>query len=123
MASFLPTIKADAEFILDLPLYRTEKPYYIAGPLHPENEKHRTNAVFEDKKVEFHDLRGNENLFSLKDHGFEFTLDSNADIKMLNGLTEETVEMYAKDTVKLVKKLVGTDNCWCYAYKVRPEVH
>ncbi|KAI1087072.1 hypothetical protein F5B19DRAFT_476776 [Rostrohypoxylon terebratum] len=115
----LPVLEAKVDFIRDLPLYHTQKPYYLAGPLDPENEHLRTNAIFEQKSVVFHDLRGHEGLFTLKKNGFEFMLDSGANVKALNELSEKTVEPYARDSVKLMKRLFNTDKCWCYAYKFR----
>ncbi|KAI0379251.1 hypothetical protein F5Y04DRAFT_290464 [Hypomontagnella monticulosa] len=119
MSFNLPTVEAKVEFIRDLPLYQSEKPYYVAGPLDPADEHLRTNARFEKKYVKFHDLRGHENMFSLKQHGFEFIVNSDASTGTLHNLTEHNVEAYARDTVQLLKGLFGTDHCWCYSYKFR----
>lgn len=75
MATKIPSVTVDAHYILDLPLFQTEKPYRVAGPLEPKDEPRRTSAVIEHKKLPFHNLREYEGMLPLKANGFEYMLD------------------------------------------------
>lgn len=67
----LPKRVVNLEFLDDLdPKYNTEKPYYSNVPF-TETDAPSTNVVSKKSRVTLHDIRGNENLFSLDVHGFE----------------------------------------------------
>ncbi|KAK5652960.1 hypothetical protein OQA88_9439 [Cercophora sp. LCS_1] len=112
MASRLAVTQGNVRFIVELDRYESEKPYYLAGPLNPSDEHRRTNAVFETKAVQFRDLRGNENLFSLKSNGFQYMIDEKADADQLSVLNEDRIKEYAEDTLSLMRKLFNTESCF-----------
>ncbi|KAL2672319.1 hypothetical protein Neosp_013023 [[Neocosmospora] mangrovei] len=67
----LPKREVNLEFLDDSdPKYKTEKPYYSNVPF-TETDAPSTNVVSKKSRVTLHDIRGNENLFTLDTHGFE----------------------------------------------------
>ncbi|KAI8652086.1 hypothetical protein NCS56_01425400 [Fusarium sp. Ph1] len=67
----LPKREVNLEFLDDSdPKYKTEKPYYSNVPF-TETDAPSTNVVSKKSCVTLHDIRGNENIFSLDVHGFE----------------------------------------------------
>lgn len=118
MASNLPVTNGEARFIIDSNRYQAEKPYYLAGPLDAAHEHLRTNTVFQTRSVQFRDLRGNEDFFSLKTHGFQYMVDDRADADRLARLDKTNVDEYAENTLQLMKRMFGTESCFMYAFKV-----
>ncbi|KAG5781164.1 hypothetical protein H9Q73_005188 [Fusarium xylarioides] len=119
MTSTTRHVQSEVEFILDLPQYQTEKPYYVAGPLGKDDEPRRTNAVFETKTVDFQDLRGAEKSYTLQKDGFTYVRDELTVFAGLQSVEETALHRYANDTLQLMKGIFGTDSCWVYAYKFR----
>ncbi|KAG5804313.1 hypothetical protein H9Q74_005163 [Fusarium xylarioides] len=119
MTSTTRHVQSEVEFILDLPRYQTEKPYYVAGPLGKDDEPRRTNAVFETKTVDFQDLRGAEKSYTLQKDGFTYVRDELTVFAGLQSVEETALHRYANDTLQLMKGIFGTDSCWVYAYKFR----
>jgi len=67
----LPIVQAEAfNYLAPLPLYKEEKPYLSRLPF--LEELRRSNIVGKSYSVKIHNVRGNEDLFSLDTSGFEF---------------------------------------------------
>ena len=65
----LSTIK----YIKMLELYKVEKPFQILIDIPKSAPDQRyTNLIYEDKEETFYDVRGEEQMYSLNDHGFTY---------------------------------------------------
>jgi len=60
-------------YLKNLELYKREKPFQILIDI-PEDapDQRSTNLEYEDKEVEFQDVRGKEQAYTLNDHGFTY---------------------------------------------------
>ena len=60
-------------YLKDLELYKHEKPFQILTDI-PESARDQrfTNLEYEEVEETFSDIRGNEDTFTLNDHGFTY---------------------------------------------------
>ena len=106
---------ASLSFIKDLPLYQTEKPYNIELI---DVEGQPSNLEFDTHDdVVMHDVRGNENLFNLRTHGFSF-LKRPSQISAKPG-TPEFIEQYLMEGVQIIQQELGTEKVIGYDLRVR----
>lgn len=109
--------QASMNFIADLPLYKTEKPYNCQAKQLPGGEV--SNLVFETRTgVPVQDVRGSEHDFTLQEHGFTF-IDHDSTVKGDVGSTE-FLYAYLEETVDLIRNLYNTDKVTCYDLRVSP---
>ena len=66
-----PIEKASIQYLKWDPLFNKEKPFHVFMDIPLDAKDQRvTNITFEDHDVEFHDIRGCEETFSLDTNGF-----------------------------------------------------
>lgn len=100
-------------FISDLDLYKTEKPYNCRA----EGLGELTNLVFEPYSgIPVNDVRGSEHKFSLEEHGFTF-------FKHKSNVTGDIgsigfIKAYLDETVELLKDFFHSEKVICYDLRV-----
>ena len=113
-----PRVKGTVHYLKDLALYHTEKPYYYSSHLPPGQDHLRTNITREPRTVEFIDLRGREDVFSLDDHGFAFAK-SPPGVKPGDLEEQEARDTYLRSLSAMVKDSTNSEIVVCYDYTVR----
>jgi len=115
-------LKNDAEgnisFIKWQELYEHEKPFQtFLDPPRNAKDQRTTNLVFEEKKILFHDVRGEEDTFSLDDHAFAFR---NHDLRFEDFENLEAVEQeYLPEVEAIIKAEVeGSDKVFIFDWRV-----
>ncbi|KAF2469964.1 uncharacterized protein BDR25DRAFT_35816 [Lindgomyces ingoldianus] len=107
------SIATTLEFLLDLPLYKTEAPYQvIPSPDYPNiNPAHLSNIKLHSRDVLIRDLREEGENFSLDVAGFEILHD---EPKNLTFDKLPSLEAYGKETEALLSKHFGAVyvKCW-----------
>ena len=104
---------ASMNFISDLDLYKTEKPYNCRA----EGLGELTNLVFEPYSgIPVNDVRGSEHKFSLEEHGFTF-------FKHKSNVTGDIgsigfIKAYLDETVELLKDFFHSEKVICYDLRV-----
>lgn len=112
----LPESFAALDYLIRLPQYEREKPYYISRNLPPELASRKTNLKFEAKEIKLLDIRNHEDSFNLESDGFcvmkqpsqvEFPPSSSADESLA------TAE-YLKEAIQVVKTKMEAEVCLAY---------
>ncbi|KAK7422004.1 hypothetical protein QQZ08_009725 [Neonectria magnoliae] len=110
---------ASMNFIADLPLYHSEKPYNCQSKDLPGGEI--TNLIFETNSgIVVQDVRGRQNEFTLKEHGFMF-LDHESQVKAEVG-SMDFIYQYLEETIALLKGQFQADKVICYDLRIRRNV-
>jgi hypothetical protein len=66
-------VASNAKFLQWHDLYEREKPFHIFVEVPPHaKDQRRTNLIYEDREIIFHDVRGREPAYNLNEHGFAF---------------------------------------------------
>ncbi len=108
----LPTT-ASMNFISDLDLYKTEKPYNCRA----EDLGELTNLVFEPHSgIPVNDVRGSEHSFSLREHGFTFFKHKSNVTGAVGSIA--FIEAYLDETVELLKEFFQSEKVICYDLRV-----
>lgn len=110
---------ASMNFIADIPLYHSEKPFNCQAKDLPGGEI--TNLVFETNSgIPVQDVRGRQNEFTLKEHGFMF-VNHESQVKSEVG-SMDFIHQYLEETIGLLKQQFQADKVICYDLRVRLEV-
>ncbi|MCJ1310480.1 hypothetical protein MMC25_004144 [Agyrium rufum] len=111
----LPLVKVESfNYLAPLKLYQTQKPYLSRLP-YAEDLK-RSNIVAKSYPVNIYNIRGNEDLFSLDDSGFEFrSIPFQLNHWSDAGLQKE----YIPFLTQWLKKHFQTERVLIYAYNFR----
>ncbi|KAK2787719.1 hypothetical protein FQN53_004742 [Emmonsiellopsis sp. PD_33] len=93
-------IMAPVDFLADLPIYETEKPYWLY-PLAGSDDKIMTNVVMEPKHVEINDAR--KLAPQLEKNGFEIHRHKT---RCSQFATVEDIERYKQETAELLRAVI-----------------
>ena len=116
-----PEQKISLEFIKDLRLYDTEKPYYmVLGDGDGEGQEGHTTSETNIELERFHDInvhdvRGRESEFSTEGNGFTF-LHHESEVAHDGG--EGGMAAYINEVASLVQMECKADRVICYDYRV-----
>ncbi|KAI1378150.1 hypothetical protein F4677DRAFT_36455 [Hypoxylon crocopeplum] len=116
----MSSITTEAEFLADLSLYHTEKPYLVFWPEDNNDSKPipTTNIQLEKHDgIVVHDIRGREEDFKLEANGFEIYRHSSAIPLPL--CSKEHVEGYKRETEELLKDRLNAEVVFCYEARIR----
>lgn len=105
------------EFIQDLELYDSEKPYYmVQGEEDGVPEGAKTNIHLETKSnVLVYDIRGQESALNLEDDGFMYFEN---ETKIGTRFEEATVAEDILELVDWLQEKLGAEKALCYDYRV-----
>lgn len=117
MISDYPRQLISLSFIKDLPLYHTEKPYFVVieegeGKI-PSTETNLELAPVHG--IPLQDIRGRESEFTLECNGFKYlkhTTHASADDE------EDNWVAYSKEMARLIQEECGAGKVICYDYRV-----
>lgn len=106
-------------YIAPLPLYQSEKPFFLNIPVHRIEGARQTNVMHTARDVTFTDIRGHEFLFGLDKTGFEIC-------KMNTYLSYEDfsdpqviVGRYFEEVAAKLKDVTGAKTVKPWDYQVR----
>jgi hypothetical protein len=111
-------ICAQIRYIQWQQLYTQEKPFQVHADI-PEDarDKRKTNVVFEEKDTIIHDVRGNEDQFSLDKTGFMYCKHQTAVTDF--EVHQDVEENYLPEVEKLLReKVEGVDQVFLFNWKV-----
>lgn len=116
----MSSLVTQTDHLADLPLYKTEKPYFIFWG--PRNDEPRpiptTNMQMETHEgTVIHDVRGHEEAFSLRSHGFE--VHSHESRVPLPLDSEKAVNNYKQETELHLKAEFKAEFVYCYDTRIR----
>lgn len=119
--SIMPDIRTRIDFLKDLPLYKTEKPFMVLLPANKglDPDAYRTeNLEFEKlEDVPIFDIRGHESEFLLDTSGFQLV---RHDSQYLNILDRCDVENYRHETEEFLQATLGAEKVICWDVRVCP---
>lgn len=117
-----PTERASILYLRWDKLFEKEKPFHVFREIPPNAKDQRvTNITFEQKVVEFHNIREREELFELDTHGFMIR---HHQPELSNFANKQAVEsLYLPEVEKLLKReLDRVDHVCIFDWRVRAEV-
>ena len=116
----MPEIRAALQYLQDLPLYKTEKPYWCLLPPHKgfdPNAQRVDNLEFESRSdVLIRDIRESNDALNLSTCGFEVVQHRS---KLLGFETVEDVDAYKTETEALLQDKLGAAFVKCYELRLR----
>jgi len=116
----MPEIRATLQYLQDLPLYETEKPYWCLLPPHEgfdPNAQRVDNLEFESRPdILIRDIRESEGVLNLNTCGFE-VLQHHSELSNLE--TVEDVDAYKAETEALLRDKLGAVFVKCYEVRMR----
>ncbi|ETS76504.1 hypothetical protein PFICI_11891 [Pestalotiopsis fici W106-1] len=117
----MPQIQGRIRYVQKLPKYETEKPFIAAIPEGTVDlEKIPiTNLEYEEKLVDFVDVRQALTDFTLQTSGFQFLSHKS---KYPRVSTTE-LDGYQRETEDVLKKLLDAEEIVCYDFRVRLPLH
>src|SRR5947208_151717 len=119
----MPNVVADIEYLKDLPLYKTEKPYLCLLPprddFDPDTER-VDNLEFElHRNITVTDIRDTIDKYTLEVCGFQVQPHES---KTLEFNTVDDVESYKRETEDLLRDMLGAEYVMCYELRTRKNV-
>lgn len=116
----MPDVKSDIEYLQNLPLYKTEKPYYLLKSPDPNfdpDAQRLDNLEYEmHSDIVIRDIRGSCNEFTLEQNGFEVLSQQST---TLNFQSADDVEAHKRETEDLLRKQLGAVYVHCYELRER----
>lgn len=116
----MPEIRATLQYLQDLPLYETEKPYWCLLPPHEgfdPNAQRVDNLEFESRPdILISDIRESAEALNLDTCGFE-VLAHRSDLSNIE--TAEDVDAYKAETEALLRDKLGAVFVKCYEVRMR----
>ncbi|KAH8160116.1 hypothetical protein CIB48_g8125 [Xylaria polymorpha] len=115
----MPDIVTGVGYLSDLPLYKTEKPYYVFWEVGDNGEKPlpATNIATETYEgITVADIRGRESSFRLETHGFEILQHSTKIPLPLD--SAGAVEAYKAETEQVLKEKFDAEVVHCFETRV-----
>lgn len=104
------------EYLADIPLYITEKPYVIEQAEGVSDvDSTNVQSAYYDQSGNLHDLRGREKDFSIESHSFCFE-QHHTDLDLV--YEEESMIPYAEEVNQLLKDKFKTEHVICYDLRV-----
>lgn len=115
----MPNISTEITFLANIPLYDTEKPYFLFWAAGDEKQKPipSTNIQWQTQEdILVKDIRGKEKDFTLKSNDFEI-------LYHLSGVSfpitsVEDMERYKRETETLLKQNFNARAIYCYESRV-----
>ncbi|KAI9785983.1 MAG: hypothetical protein M1839_008249 [Geoglossum umbratile] len=120
----MPDVYANIDYLEDLELYKTEKPYWCFLPPHDGFDPDRQrvdNLEFEVRHdIKITDIRSiGKGKIGLESHGFE-VLSHTTGVSELTSI--DAVEVYKAETEQLLKERLGAVFVKCYDLKLRKNI-
>lgn len=115
---------ATFQYLEKSPKWDLEKPYYISGPLPPEQIQLRANLTFSYHAARVEDLRDSSHLTGVKDsvtfesHGFELRAWKSPVSLTMNEEAEDCTEKYMAEVAQWLKTRFAAELVVSYAYRV-----
>lgn len=115
MSTALPAMTASLEHIADLPLYNTEKPYFLAQiPGYDYAES--SNLQYQmHNNIPIFDVRGHETEFNLEKNSFTF---QKIHAIPTCGTDNDRLSAYGSWVAKYVETMFAADRVICYDIRV-----
>ena len=104
-------------YLKDIPKYKSQKPYYYASELLPEQEKFRSNIERAPYAGTITDVRGCEDLISLDFHGFTVSK-LPSQVSNTNLKDEQACEKFLLAVAEWMKEFMDAELVLCYEYRV-----
>lgn len=117
--SNIPSQRVPFVYIANASKWESEKPYYISGPLAPQQEHLRTNLEYERDEQTVYDLREiKTNTPTIENDGFELvSYNCPVSVSLDTGEKDQTAD-YLVATSEWLQNRFGADRVLCYAYRV-----
>lgn len=116
----MPDLITEIDFLADLPLYRTEKPYYVfwaADDTLPQPIPSTNLELERHSNVCLTDLRGRESDYTVESHGFEiFPHTTQIPMPITDGAT---MGDYKRETECMLSKRFNAIAAYCYETRVK----
>lgn len=116
----MPEVHATLQYLQDLPLYETEKPYWCLLPPHEgfdPNKQRVDNLEFESRPdICIRDITESSEVLNLDTCGFE-VLSHHSKLSSLE--SAEDVDAYKVETEALLRDKLGADFVKCYEVRIR----
>jgi hypothetical protein len=115
----MPALISSIDHLADIPLYKTEKPYFVMPSATDQIEEDfaTSNLEFErHDNIHFSDVRGCEDEFNLETSGFQI-IPHVAKNLVLDSVDQ--LEAYKTEIEVWLKELFGAEHIVCYETKVR----
>lgn len=111
-------------FLSDLPLYKTEKPYYFVENFPEVPPSSTSNCQYEKQSLSLIDLRGIEDKFTLEQNGWQYLnhkspVSLDIDAYLGENYCQETVDRYLADCVEVVQALFKSSKLICFDWRIR----
>lgn len=108
-------------YIAPIPLYKTEKPFFLNIPVHRIAGARQTNVTHTSRDITFTDIRGHESLFSLDKTGFQISkmpsLLPYDDFSNPEAITRD----YFCEVKALLQSLTGAESVLPWDYQVQSQ--
>lgn len=110
-------------FLMELPLYTSEKPYYFVERYPEVPPASLSNCQYQPRDTKLIDLRGSEDQFTLAEAGWQYLHHKSAnclDITAFLGdqYCQETVDNYLSECVEVIQGLYPTSKLVCFDWRV-----
>ncbi|KAJ5729082.1 uncharacterized protein N7483_003590 [Penicillium malachiteum] len=114
----MPDLITSIDYLADLELYKTEKPYaVVVSPENHDESIETNNLVFESREgLTITDIRGHENDISLETSGFTVTPNKS---QLSNVESWDEIRAYQKETEQFLKDWFQADSVFCFDLKLR----
>lgn len=119
----MPDIQSQLEFLSDLDLYKTQRPFLFTPSRHLEGMVDVTPKTLNTinlgwKPIVFRDIRGHEASYSLGEAGFETVKFLPANSEFDSFSSKETRQAYMAETEDFLKARFNANEVICYNVKV-----
>jgi hypothetical protein len=119
----MPDIEATIEYLQNLPLYETEKPYYCLLAPHDgfdPNAQRLDNLEYEThSNIKISDMRPLLSDITIEESGFQVIPHQSGALSLA---TRDEIEAYRKETEELLRKQFGAVYVNCYEVRKRENV-
>jgi hypothetical protein len=116
----MPDIQANLEFLANLPLYETEKPYLALVPPRPDfdpDTERMDNLEWETHTdITITDIRGQIDILTIDKCGFQ-VMQHSTGVKEFDGMKD--LRAYREETEALLRDTLQASYVLCYDLKVR----
>ena len=105
-------------YLAPLPIYKTEKPFFLNIPVHRIEGARQTNVTHIARNITFMDIRGHEASFSLDTSGFE-TCEMSTKLSYDDFLDPQIIQqVYFEEIAQVLKNTTGAEEVLLWDYQV-----
>ena len=110
-------VSTSLQYLKNLPLYQTQKPFQVYTHIQDVPESEKTNLEFEEhNNVLIRDVRGKEDQFDLDECGFQYI--KHATHVDLSDVTKDVADAYLEEIKQLLLEKLKADRVFCYDFRV-----